>query len=77
MGVKKKINLLKIRFFSLKLQVKLGIGQFPKHLGMKIYITFVIVRGLKIKHILLESTAYTKIISLFQNICHMTNLLNF
>ena len=47
--VKKKISIAKIRTNSHEL-LKLGIGQFLKHHGMKECVTFVTLRMLKMKN---------------------------
>jgi hypothetical protein len=56
--------------------VKLEIGQFLKHHGMKKCVTFVTLRNLKMKSTLLDCPTYTEIRSDFQNICHSTNIPN-
>jgi hypothetical protein len=45
--------------------MKLGVGQFPKHRGMKEFITFDTKRVEDEKHFILECPTYTQIRSQF------------
>ena len=55
--------------------VKLGIGLFSKFHGKKYFCTYAILRGLKMKIILLDCLAYIQICSSFQNTYHTTKFL--
>jgi len=48
-SAKKKMNIVKIRTNSHEIEVKPDVGLFPKHHGIKVSVTFTILKGLKTK----------------------------